>query len=176
MKSILLITVLFCFLSLFSQNSQMLFTYTDSLEFNKPLLLPDEITSIPDNMLIEICLPAVPGVINFNKDFHGEELNNPRNSFNFNGEKLHVWDQDRELFGAGYFYFDYTFVCIDPISEIEEPVINCSEKLYLRIYNSFDLNSATHYRESNLILTPKPGSLPVDHEISEWSEWIKIKK
>jgi len=101
--------------------------YTDNMILVTPLYMPDGTTPIPDNTLIEYILPIVPDVKDYANDFHGSALNNISNHEIFNGSVA--------IGLAGFWIGDY-FVFEDPLGSPPEPVINCSDQFYFRIYNA----------------------------------------
>jgi len=167
MKLIIIVSAILLISSVaFAQDAQVQYMYTDNMILVTPLYMPDGTTPIPDNTLIEYILPIVPDVKDYANDFHGSALNNISNHEIFNGSVA--------IGLAGFWIGDY-FVFEDPLGSPPEPVINCSDQFYFRIYNAETVVAATHYRTSEFIVGPVAGSTPQDLvEVGVWGVWEPI--
>ena len=169
MKKVILLLSLFLISTIIvAQDVLTLFQYTDSLNFQNALYLPDGVTPIPDEFLVEICIPTNPKVKDYTKDPHGDQLNNNFVSFKINGSI--------DIGFTGFFIALIFFNWEDSLGSPEEPVANCEENIYLRIYNAPTIDSATYYMNSAFIEGPSAGSLTSEYEISKWDTWAPISK
>ena len=156
--TVFLIVIFACGL-LFAQNVTETFTYTDSWTFVTPLYLPDGTTPMPGGYLIEVCLPVVPGVMDYDNDWHGPALTN-------NGSVQQI-----EPGFDGFFLFSPAFTWFQPGGGTE-PCANTGESIYLRIYDAVDVASAIHYMNSDWLLGLAGG--PYDTEVGVWNAWEPI--
>jgi len=162
MKKILIIS-LFLSSIVWAQNTLMLFKYLDNEKFEQPLLMPDQKTPLTDSCLVEVCLPMDPDKLSLQMDICGDELLNVRNTFYINGNSL--------INKPGFFYCEFYYVLIDGNYKKEEPAAHCEDLIYLRMYDASVPENACYYRNSALIKGSKAGSMPVEIEVSQWSEW-----
>ena len=168
-KKIFLVLLLVIGWSLFAQNVLQQFMYSDSLKLKTPLYLPDGKTPIPDSCLIEICIPVKTNHKNFEKDFHGKELHNNFGFDFFNGGKI-------EEAGEGFFLTSRYFIWKAVNDTTPEPVANCGDQIYLRIFDAPTIEEASYYRTSMFIVGPPEGSMPSELEVNIWDDWKKIEK
>ena len=148
---------------LFGQDVLQQFYYADEMNFANPLLLPDGVTPIPDGCLIEIVITATEDVYDYYADPHGEMLNNNFGVDYMNGDFLGV--------GPGFFMTNMYLIWEDPPGSPPEPVANCGDQIYLRIYDAPSIEEATQYMTSEFIIGPEPGSQTSELEVTVWNPW-----
>ncbi len=158
-KLTLFFIVMFTCGLLFAQDVTETFTYTDNWTFVTPLYLPDGSTAIPGGYLIEVCLPVVPGVMDYENDWHGPALTNPGSV------------QQMVIGFDGFFMFSPAFYWYQPGGGTE-PCANTGESIYLRIYDAVDVVSAENYMNSGWLLGLAGG--PYDTEVDVWEAWAPI--
>ncbi len=164
MKKLLVIFAVMLFAgTIFGQDVLQQFMYTDYFGLITPLYDVDGITPIPDGYAIHVCLTNTPDVYDFANDPHGNMLNNIWAEDTMNGGML--------LGMEGFFLTMAYFNWEDDLGSPPEPVANCLDQAYLRIYNNADPALADWFRHSEFIVGPAPGSGTSELEVGVWGAW-----
>ena len=162
-KTLLVLVVLLFAYALYGQDVLQQFMYTDDFNLVNPLLLPDGTTPIPDGSLIEIVITATVDVKDYYADPHGVMLNNNFGVDYMNGGSVGL--------GEGFFLTESYFNWEDLEGSPPEPVANCFDQIYLRIFNAGTIEDASHYITSEFIIGPAPGSGTSELEVGGWTDW-----
>ncbi len=167
-KGSILFFIIIVFGIINAQNVLQQFMYTDNLELETPLYLPDVKTPVPDSSLIEICIPFKDNIKDYQNDLHGEQINNNLVTDYTNGGMY-------PEIGIGFFLTSKYFIWKEIAIENPEPTANCGDQIYLRLYNAKTIEEATFYRHSRFIVGPLSGTPPSELEIETWEDWQEIE-
>ena len=170
MKKLLLATAILIVGGAYAQDVLQQFYYADEMNFADPLVLSDGVTPIPDGYLIQLRLTQTQNV--YSPFFDGAvddpiPVNNNWCEDSMNGEELGV--------GPGYFMTDLYFIWEDSAGSPPEPVANCSDQIYIMIYDAPTQAAATEYITSEFITGPSAGSQISELEVLNWNPWLPIE-
>ncbi len=137
------------------------------------IISPDGVTPCPDGWLIHVIVDGGNGTIDGADAVTHLPIGDDNLCLNNNFYELAV-NTGAWGFPGGMYWID-NFIFEDPLGSPPEPVANCGDWVFLRVYNANDLASATQYcNVSAMQVGPPPGTGPGTMDWPYWDDdnWI----